>query len=184
MIGMSYCDGCYISGSPHLENCPESSHNKYREETRPTLEDLQAENDGRTRYCCGFLFEKDKVALIRKSRPTWMAGKLNGIGGHIEQGESPADAMVREFREETGAETTVMSWWPFAVLSGENFVVHFFSSYGILGELKTTTDEEIVVVPVSEVTVHNAIPNLTWLIPMGKSIPHDRTHTFLIEEEY
>ena len=140
--------------------------------------------DGKTQYVAGFLFESDKVALVRKKRPAWQAGRLNGIGGKIEPGESPLSAMVREFYEETGYRTVSTQWWPFCVLSGEDFSVHFFSSYGRLSELETTTDEEIVVLPISEITVENAIPNLTWLIPMAKTIISERTHTFHVQEDY
>ena len=59
-------------------------------------------------YCCGFMFSKDfsHVLLIEKARPKWQEGKVNGIGGHLESGESPVDAMVREFEEETGLRAT------------------------------------------------------------------------------
>lgn len=142
-----------------------------------------SDGDERTQYVAGFLFEGDNVALIRKLRPAWQKGKLNGIGGHIELGEIPPQAMVREFEEETSVKTTATQWWPFAVLSGENHVVHFFASYGILTELKSTTDEEVVVIPISEVTVTNAIPNLTWLIPMSKEVTGSSVYTYHIREE-
>ena len=37
-----------------------------------------------TGYACGFLFSDDRrhVVLIRKRRPAWQAGKLNGVGGN------------------------------------------------------------------------------------------------------
>jgi 8-oxo-dGTP diphosphatase len=43
-------------------------------------------------YACGFLFSLDRtrVLLIRKRRPAWQAGRLNGVGGKIEPGETPA----------------------------------------------------------------------------------------------
>ncbi len=55
-------------------------------------------------YVCGFMFSPDKkqVALIRKTKPEWQKDLLNGIGGKIESGESPHEAMVREFYEESG----------------------------------------------------------------------------------
>ena len=125
-----------------------------------------------TEYVAGFMFNRvtgydhvDKVALIRKNRPAWQAGKLNGIGGHIELNETPEGAMRREFFEETGVQTT---WKKFCVLTGPNYVVHFFYTFGVLEELKTTTDEEVVIVPISEVDVHNSISNLIWLIPMAQ----------------
>lgn len=57
-------------------------------------------------YVCGFLIcrtsQTNWVALIRKARPSWQAGRLNGIGGSIEPGETALSAMRREFEEEAG----------------------------------------------------------------------------------
>ena len=38
-----------------------------------------------TEYVVGFMLSIDgeDVALIRKERPAWQKGRLNGIGGHI-----------------------------------------------------------------------------------------------------
>jgi len=48
-----------------------------------------------------FLFQADQVLLLKVNRGGW-AGLYNGIGGHLEQGEDPWTAAVRELREETG----------------------------------------------------------------------------------
>lgn len=65
----------------------------------------------------GFGFTNDnRVALIRKIRPDWQRGSFNGVGGHIEPGESPVDAMVREFMEETGVKIDKWHWTQFAKL--------------------------------------------------------------------
>jgi 8-oxo-dGTP pyrophosphatase MutT (NUDIX family) len=55
-------------------------------------------------YVLGFAFTPDgSVALIRKIKPEWQAGKLNGVGGKIEDWDpSDVHAMTREFQEETG----------------------------------------------------------------------------------
>jgi 8-oxo-dGTP pyrophosphatase MutT (NUDIX family) len=55
-------------------------------------------------YVLGFVFnlDKTKVALMRKTKPEWQRGRLNGIGGKIELGETSITAMHREFKEETG----------------------------------------------------------------------------------
>ena len=135
-----------------------------------------------TRYVVGFMFEDDRVALIRKTRPSWQVGRLNGIGGHVEDNEHPIYAMIREFKEETSVETTIEQWHWFATLSGDGFEVSFYSTEGKLASLKTTTDEEVVILPIHEVTVNNAIPNLTWLIPLSKSIPYDAAKSFYIQE--
>ena len=42
-------------------------------------------------YVAGFLFSRDGslLALILKNKPDWQKGKLNAIGGKIEDGETP-----------------------------------------------------------------------------------------------
>ena len=59
-------------------------------------------------YVTGFRVDltTGRVLLIEKKRPAWHAGQLNGIGGSIEPGETPLQAVVREFKEETGKETS------------------------------------------------------------------------------
>mgnify|MGYP001571225688 CR=1 FL=1 len=54
-------------------------------------------------YVLGFLFERQGrlVWLIKKARgPAHLIGKYNGIGGKVEPGENPEEAMRREAREE------------------------------------------------------------------------------------
>ena len=76
-------------------------------------------------YVVGFLFKEDKssVVLIRKDRPAWQAGKLNGVGGKIEPNESAIDAMVREFREETSVDTNPSIWKHFCWIHGDNYSI-------------------------------------------------------------
>jgi 8-oxo-dGTP diphosphatase len=50
-----------------------------------------------------FLVEGKDVLLLRGAadKPLW-AGRLNGVGGHIEPGEDPLTSARREVQEETG----------------------------------------------------------------------------------
>lgn len=118
-----------------------------------------------TNYVAGFLFSPDlkRVALIRKNKPEWQKGKLNGIGGKVEI-ETPYDAMVREFQEETGAATC--GWNSFASLERADFCVAFFHLTGDY-ELRTTTGEAVGWYPVAKLDKLAVIPNLRWLIPLA-----------------
>jgi 8-oxo-dGTP diphosphatase len=106
------------------------------------------------------------VVLIRKNKPQWQAGKLNGVGGHIEGEEYPLNAMIREFEEETGV--THREWEWFAQLKGSDanvFVYRAFSPKFV--NVKTTTDEEVNYYFVDTLRVETTVPNLKWLIPLA-----------------
>jgi 8-oxo-dGTP diphosphatase len=115
-------------------------------------------------YVLGFAFTPhQEVILIRKKRPDWQVGKLNGVGGHIEEGENSYQAMVREFKEETGV--AHVAWAPFCIMKSPNWVVHCFAARGVIGA-ETKTDEEVVLVDMLDLPI-DVIPNLRWLIPMA-----------------
>jgi 8-oxo-dGTP pyrophosphatase MutT (NUDIX family) len=116
-------------------------------------------------YVLGFLFSEDKkqVVLIRKTKPDWMAGQLNGVGGKIElMDDSPMFAMIREFKEETGMD--VHSWKEFCKLTGKSFDVYCFLTTGDVTQAKTMEEEEIGVFEVANLHDENTIHNLLWLI--------------------
>jgi 8-oxo-dGTP diphosphatase len=123
-------------------------------------------------YVCGFLLSPDRkrVLLIRKRRPAWQAGKLNGIGGKIEPGETPAAAMRREFKEEAGVDVT--EWQHVLTLSGADdagsgrgWAGHFFRAFGDVDAAKAITDEELEIHATANVPP-DTIPNLRWIIPL------------------
>jgi 8-oxo-dGTP diphosphatase len=134
-------------------------------------------------YVAGFLFDGENVVLVKKNRPKWQAGLLNGVGGHVEKFDvSNAEAMRREFREETGV--NVGGWQEFATLSGKGFCVTFFyvNAPGLASQVASMTDEEIVVAPVAQIPTLNTIPNLKWLIPMAQSMQFERSQSFTVIE--
>lgn len=120
-----------------------------------------------TDYVAGFLFSMDctEVALIQKNKPRWQRGKLNGIGGKIELGEHPREAMKREFTEEAGVE--IGGWRKFCVLRARDGTVHFFMAFGKMDEVIQMEEEAIWTCKITELPVLNVVDNLRWLIPMA-----------------
>jgi len=119
-------------------------------------------------YVLGFLFSLDykKVALIRKNKPEWQAGSLNGIGGKIELiDESPFYAMIREFKEEAGVE--VITWKEFCRLNSNAFEVYCYYSSGDLSEVRSMEEEKIEIIEVDNLSNAKVLYNLNWLIPMA-----------------
>jgi 8-oxo-dGTP diphosphatase len=118
----------------------------------------------------GFAFSEDqrRVVLIEKKRPKWQAGKLNGVGGHIEVGEVPAAAMAREYLEETGVPSFPHEWTQFAYLVGPEFYLHFYTAFNDkLLSVATLTDETVHCLPLRGFGPNDVIPNLNWLIPLA-----------------
>ena len=119
------------------------------------------------RFVVGFLFDdKDNVALISKNRPEWQRGRLNGIGGHIEVGETPDAAMSREFLEEAGVS---LNWRQFCLMTGDGYELYCFTARGRnhdITAVRTMTDEEVGWYAKQNLPA-NILPNLSWLIPMA-----------------
>lgn len=102
-------------------------------------------------YVLGFMFDAatQRVLLIRKRRPTWQAGKLNGVGGKLEAGESPVQALVREVSEEAALDTSSEQWRYFGVMDGPDFLVHCFELRDDrITQFQSLTDETLELSPV------------------------------------
>jgi len=127
-------------------------------------------------YVLGFMFSEDRrqVALIRRDRPEWQKGKFNASGGKVEPGETPLDATVREFSEETGYQTESSGWSPFARIEGkgenkEPYEVYCFVTVGDLRNIRRTEDEVPWIVEVDKVSLQRSemVGNLPWLVHMA-----------------
>jgi len=139
-------------------------------------------------YVVGFHFSDtlDHVLLVNKARPRWQEGKLNGVGGAIEPGETHLQAMVREFKEETNLNTDLQKWLPFCALSGyepASFVVHFFAYRSKMGYsehsvIRYETNGERVQSYRTETLWQDVglalVPNLRWLVPLALNALEER----------
>lgn len=124
-------------------------------------------------YVLGFAISSDlsQVLLIEKARPVWQKGKLNGVGGKVEVGERPMDAMAREFWEETGTPTDSSNWKRFATLRGDWGSVHCYFTHAVdfRGRKYVETDEPVCIIDVRHLDQVDTIPNVRWLVPMALS---------------
>jgi len=128
------------------------------------------------RYVVGFLFSEDqsRVLLVWKNRPAWQNGKLNGVGGKIEAGETPLQAMEREFKEETyfdalieagSTEPTPIHWHLVgrrhrkAMYEGQDESYEMFIFAAFMKDVRFAVYDEMFVFPNVNDQVRYAVPD-------------------------
>lgn len=124
-------------------------------------------------YVLGFLFSKDvsQVVMIQKNHPDFMAGKLNGLGGLIQEGETALEAMIREFKEESGLSIT--DWVMFKTITGENpagegyAIFCYQASSEDYHKAKTNSDELVWLVPTTNLDQQKLVAPCLELIPLA-----------------
>ena len=127
----------------------------------------------RTHYVVGFMLDPtlSKVVLIRKIKPEWQAGLLNGVGGKVGDnilGETAEQAMHREFKEEAGIEG--LNWVQFLHLQTPRSDITFFRAIGNVHKAFTASDEDVQVYDVHEIMDRcDTIPNIRWCIQMART---------------
>ena len=168
----SAIDGCLRTLVQSLYTLAEKAYTaglNMARDTAPAPAELteEARTELCVEYVAGFLFAAggSRVALVRKARPEWQAGKLNAIGGHIEPGETPHEAMVREFEEET--RVRVEEWDHVATLRGEGFAVWFYRAECAEMPTLVGSDDEPVSWYYPPTVEGLSMPNLRWLMPLA-----------------
>jgi ADP-ribose pyrophosphatase YjhB (NUDIX family) len=88
----------------------------------------------------GYATQKDKILLVQHS---YGHERWHLPGGAVEKGESLEDAMLREFKEETGFEGVIDSCEG-SIFSKTNYSVAFLYKVGIArGSIRSHKDKEI-----------------------------------------
>jgi len=127
-----------------------------------------------TNYTLGFIFNKElnKVLLIQfPNKGKWNDGFINGVGGHIDKGETPLQCMMREAAEEADFYSTKDRWNYAGMYDGTNssnpfkiytfycqFEEHLIKAFN--GEEGSTNWYTIENIPKLK-----TVSNLQWMVP-------------------
>jgi 8-oxo-dGTP diphosphatase len=109
--------------------------------------------------------DHSQVVLMRRTRPAWQAGRVNGLGGRFIPGETAAMAARREVREECGVD--VAEWREVLVWEDAEYVMHVMRGESERArEARTIEDQEVFLADVHALP-HDVIDNLRWLVPLA-----------------
>lgn len=140
------------------------------------------------RFCLGFAFspEEDYSVLLVQKTKGYHIGCLNGLGGVVKPGESPAEGMAREFREESGYDIPVEGWHEGAILLA---AVPPGSPFGTAPAWSMSVFRARLPVPYLPLPdVDEAGPlKLMWLgdlHPRHKFAPYVRSFVWLLQEQF
>ena len=102
---------------------------------------------------------------MRRTRPSWQAGRVNALGGGLMAGESAAEAARREVREECGVD--VAEWSEVLVWEDAEYVMYVMRGESERArEARTLEDQEVFLADVNALP-DNVIDNLRWLVPLA-----------------
>jgi 8-oxo-dGTP pyrophosphatase MutT (NUDIX family) len=121
-------------------------------------------------YVVGFVFDpaREHVLMVRKNRPTFQAGLLNGVGGKVEPHETSHAAMVRECVEESNLH--ISDWRHVASVCAQNYQIDVWSAVCDLSGAQTITDEPVEIHSVHDVFRLPCLHNLPMLLAIARDI--------------
>jgi 8-oxo-dGTP diphosphatase len=119
-----------------------------------------------------FLLRGEQILLLRLSegRGAW-SGKLNGVGGHIEQGEEPRASALREVFEETGL-TPGESFRMCGVIlintgRSPGIALHVFVGESTSGEPRRGPEGTPVWLPLQDIATQDLVEDLPTILPLA-----------------
>lgn len=119
------------------------------------------------KYTLGIVFDQTlrNVLLMHKTKPDYQAGKLNALGGKIEEGETQAECVSREVLEESGLKIVPEAWIFIGHVQTKDWVMDVFThAYsGPMSDAKSLEQERIEWIPVDQLPP-NTIASLPWMI--------------------
>lgn len=127
-----------------------------------------------------FDYDMNFVVLLEKNRPEILAGLLMPVGGKIEEGEHPREAMIREFQEEAGVTQYDWEYFLHMTYPKEDISVYFYRTFSndVLRNVYTATDEEVDVYKIHDLPMFPVVGNS---MPCYKNFPHKKDLPVAIE---
>lgn len=117
--------------------------------------------------------ERSRFLLIEKNRPVFLKGLWNGVGGKVEAGETPEQAMMREAHEETGLSSSARDWTALGEISGEDFCVYvYYSSELCIEKAFSREDEKVEVLLLEDALSLPLAPNVKECIESIVNLPN------------
>jgi len=132
-------------------------------------------------YVVGFVFDhaREHVMLMRKNRPTFQAGLLNGVGGKVESHETAFAAMRRECAEES--DLHISDWMHVASVCATNYQIDVWSATCDLSGAKTLTDEPVEIHSVHDVFKLPCLNNLPMLLAIARDVSNSHKPIWIYE---
>ena len=103
---------------------------------------------------CYIKSDNSYLMLFRNKKKNDMnEGKWMGVGGHIEKGETPKDAAIREIKEETGLTVKELNYVGVVKFINDDYdeLMHLFTVDSFEGELIECNEGELKWIPIKEI---------------------------------
>jgi 8-oxo-dGTP diphosphatase len=120
----------------------------------------------------------DADLLLIRGAPTkriW-ADKYNGLGGHLEPGESPTAAARREIREESGLDVNDLRLRGVVTIQADDPIgigLYIYTAWAASRDVIASTEGQLEWVPSNAVTTRDLVEDLTTVIPHLLRLPDD-----------
>ncbi len=121
--------------------------------------------------------ERDDLVLLLHGAPTkrlW-PNRYNGIGGHVERGETPMEAARREILEEAGLKVDRLLLHAIIHVEREGketgVLLFVFTGSAPLGEVRPSEEGTLHWIPKDHALKLDLVSDLPWLLPKLWSLP-------------
>ncbi len=123
-----------------------------------------------------FVLRGEEILLIRiaEDRGAW-GGLYNGIGGHIESGESPHEAAMREVKDETGLTPNNLRLCGMTIIntgSSPGIGIHVFVGTTEETELLSNHEGQLEWLPMDRLNEYPMVHDLPMILPRALQAFH------------